>query len=404
MQKIRKKYKTVKYGQPEHQVERQIKVRNIIIDSSRSEWKVKGTKQRTSRFLVPLLYRYTPPGKTSEAEWQKDRCLLHTTEMFYQPLRSCQSMAGMFQNIFNTQREHFGLRKWIVPKIGRGLAGRVNHQRPFVLPLSQALRTKTFSIVSCVFVCNINSGFFVCVFIPERSFCWKCAGRKGICNSHLWAAGLRESTNLLVSWCAADECWMKGARSGKAVRRVTFETAISHNARLKSERAADPFSGIASKRLLSVFWKPPGHFMSSLPVWPLQVPRYLAANTGIREPCTSAALWKRKPLCRFILESTFQRPLCSSPRWRRLQLEELGFVTKATCWAGQPVVRQERSLWRTQVLGCPLACLSVSVALLAGHLYNCNFTQAKTKGVCVGGVQEGWYRRVFVYVFFVKNE
>lgn len=56
-----------------------------------------------------------------------------------------------------------------------------------------------------------------------------------------------------------------------------------------------------------------------------------------------------------------------------------GFVTKATCWAGQPVVRQERSLWQTQVLGCPLACLSVSPAVPTGHLYSCNFKLAKTR-------------------------
>lgn len=47
---------------------------------------------------------------------------------------------------------------------------------------------------------------------------------------------------------------------------------------------------------------------------------------------------------------------------------KVAFETKATCRAGQPVVRQGRSLWWTQVLGCPLACLSFSVVLLAGHL------------------------------------
>lgn len=85
-----------------------------------------------------------------------------TAVMFYQPLRPCQSMAGMFPNIFNTQREHFGSRKWIAHKIGRRLSGCVNHQRPFVLPLSRASRTKTSPFVSAAFVCNINCFTFGC--------------------------------------------------------------------------------------------------------------------------------------------------------------------------------------------------------------------------------------------------
>lgn len=89
------------------------------------------------------------------------------------------------------------------------------------------------------------------------------------------------------------------------------------------------------------------------------------------------SLKEEATLASHVVKSTFHRPLCSSGRWRGFLLEESGFVTKATCWAGQPVVRQEKSLWWTQVLGCPLAFPSVSVSLLAGHLYNCNFTQAK---------------------------
>lgn len=81
-----------------------------------------------------------------------------------------------------------------------------------------------------------------------------------------------------------------------------------------------------------------------------------------------------------------------------------GFVTKATCWAGQPVVRQERSLWWTQVLGCPLACLSVSIALPAGHLYNCNFTQAKTKTCYTGGRVKRDYTGVCLCVCFLCEE
>ncbi len=125
-------------------------------------------KSENVQTFVPLLYQYSPSGQTSEAEWQTDCCLLHTTVMFYQPLRPCQSMAGMFQNIFNTQREHFGLRKWIVRKIGRGLSGCVNHQRPFVSPLSQASRTKTFPFVSFVFVCDINTCIFCFTFGCRR--------------------------------------------------------------------------------------------------------------------------------------------------------------------------------------------------------------------------------------------
>lgn len=42
-------------------------------------------------------------------------------------------MAGVFPNIFNTQREHFWLGgNGLCAKIGRRRSGRVNHQRPFV--------------------------------------------------------------------------------------------------------------------------------------------------------------------------------------------------------------------------------------------------------------------------------
>lgn len=147
-------------------VESQIKGKIQMIQSSKKEQKgARGERLRTRgenvQIFVPLLYQDTPSSQTSEAEWQTDRCLLHTTVMFYQPLRPCQSMASMFQNIFNTQREHFSSRKWIVRKIGRGLSGCVSHQRPFVLPLSQALGTKTFPFVSFVFGCDINFLFYI---------------------------------------------------------------------------------------------------------------------------------------------------------------------------------------------------------------------------------------------------
>ena len=110
--------------------------------------------------------------------------------------------------------------------------------------------------------------------------------------------------------------------------------------------------------------------------------RYLTASAGIHKPRTSAALWKRKPI---ILESAFHRPLKAADAGRA------SCETEDPFWAGQPVVRQERSLWRTQVLGCPLACQSVNMAAPAGHLYNCNFTQGKTKPGCTGGNIKGDY-------------
>lgn len=118
---------------------------------------------------------------------------------------------------------------------------------------------------------------------------------------------------MICWWWVQDEA----GREGKAVWSLQFETAISHNECLKSEKAAGAFSGIASKRLLAVFFffssSLSSHLVSFLPVWPLQVLCYLRANTGIHEPCTSTALWKRKPLCR----SSWKAPsivLCV-PRW-----------------------------------------------------------------------------------------
>lgn len=144
----------------------------------------------------------------------------------------------------------------------------------------------------------------------------------------------------------------RGDRVGEVARLLTFETPISHNGLLKSERAAGSFPGIESKQLLSVFFSssPPSSF---LPVRPLQVPRYLTANTGIHEPCTSTALWKRKPLCSSYWKAS-SVVLCAPGGDEGAPARRAGFVTKATCWAEQPVVRQERSLWRTQVLGMPV--------------------------------------------------
>lgn len=167
---------------------------------------------------------------------------------------------------------------------------------------------------------------------------------------------------------------------------LAFETTISHNGHLKSERAAGPFSGIESKRLLSVF----SHLspLVSCPFFLSGLSRCCAISQLTQESMShvhprpfergshfAAHLGKHLPS-----SSVFLGEMKGAPARRA------GFVTKATCWAGQPVVRQERSLWQTQVLGCPLACLSVSIALPAGHLYNCNFTQTKTKACYTGGV------------------
>lgn len=166
----------------------------------------------------------------------------------------------------------------------------------------------------------------------------------------------------------------------EAVRWLAFETRISHNGHLKSERAVSPFSGIASKQLLSVFLS---HLfpLVSCPFFLPGLSRCRAISRLTQESVSrvhprlfergshfAAHLGKHLPS-----SSVFLRGMKGVPAGRA------AFVTKATCWAGQPVVRQERSLWCTQVLGCPLACLSVSIAVLAGHLYICNFTQAKTK-------------------------
>lgn len=53
-------------------------------------------------------------------------------------------------------------------KIGKGLSRCVNHQRPFVLLLSQALTTKAFPFVSFVFVCDINISHFCFTFRSKR--------------------------------------------------------------------------------------------------------------------------------------------------------------------------------------------------------------------------------------------
>lgn len=121
------------------------------IVSKQLEW-VKGEgwgRTRTWRgnvqIFAPLLYQYNPSGKTSEAEWQTNCCLLHTAEMFYQPLRPCQSMVSMFQNIFNTQREQFGFRKWLVPEIDRGLSGCVIQKK--VLCFTPATKSLSLYVI-----------------------------------------------------------------------------------------------------------------------------------------------------------------------------------------------------------------------------------------------------------------
>lgn len=219
-------------------------------------------------------------------------------------------------------------------------------------------------------------------------------------------AGLCETTNLHIWWYADDECRMKGGREGKAAWSVAFETTISHNEHLKSEKAAGAFSGIASKRLLAVPHPPP-HLspLISCPFFLSGLSRCCAISQLTQESMShvrprpfekgshfAAHLGKHLPS-----SSVFLAEMKGAPARRA------GFVTKATCWAEQPVVGQERSLWWTQVLGCPLACLSVSVALPAGHLYNCNITQTKTKGR-VGVIRRDYTDSACACVSFVMNQ
>ena len=67
-------------------------------------------------FFPPCFSTITPPAKTSAAAWLTERESTPAPphhSVFYQPRRPCQSMAAVFQNIFNTQREQFGSGKWI---------------------------------------------------------------------------------------------------------------------------------------------------------------------------------------------------------------------------------------------------------------------------------------------------
>lgn len=210
---------------------------------------------------------------------------------------------------------------------------------------------------------------------------------------------------MICRWWVQDE----GGGGGQAVRLLAFETTISHNGHLKSERAAGLLSGIESKRLLSVFFffSPSSHSSGLLSFFSLSgLSRCRAISQLTQESMShvhprpfergshfAAHLGKHLPS-----SSVFLGEMKAAPAGRA------GFVTKATCWARQPVVRQERSLWRTQVLGCPLACLSVSIALPAGHLYNCNFTQAKTKPCCTGGRVKRDYTGVCLCVCFLCEE
>lgn len=91
------------------------------------------TREKMSRFLYHYYTGAAPKAKHLRFGRQTGCCLRRAAVMFYQPLRPCQSMAGVFPNIFNTQREHFWLGgNGLRAKIGRRLSGRVNHQRPFV--------------------------------------------------------------------------------------------------------------------------------------------------------------------------------------------------------------------------------------------------------------------------------
>lgn len=109
-----------------------------------------------------------------------------------------------------------------------------------------------------------------------------------------------ESSNLPTSSHADDESSRVWGGWGVGGGGYTFENHnFTRNGHLKSERAAVPsLASNVSSFSLGFFSSLSSGLLSRHPVRPLQVPRYLPANTGIHEPCTSAALWKRKPLCR----------------------------------------------------------------------------------------------------------
>lgn len=113
------------------------------------------TREKMSRFLYHYYTGAAPKAKHLRFGRQTGCCLRRAAVMFYQPLRPCQSMAGMFPNIFNTQREHFWLGgNGLRAKIGRRLSGRVNHQRPFgfFLPLVASFKSK--DVVFCLISVN----------------------------------------------------------------------------------------------------------------------------------------------------------------------------------------------------------------------------------------------------------
>lgn len=70
-------------------------------------------------------------------------------------------MVGMLQNIFNTQGEHFGSRKWIEQETGEvglgveGLSGRVDHRGPLCFTSAASFRNRHVSLLFHVSLCVI---------------------------------------------------------------------------------------------------------------------------------------------------------------------------------------------------------------------------------------------------------
>lgn len=90
--------------------------------------------------------------------------------MFYQPVRPCQSMVGMLQNIFNTQGEHFGSRKWIEQETGERWAWGWGDSLDvwiteglFVLPPPPASGTDTF-LFCFMCLCVWYGVFYSCLW------------------------------------------------------------------------------------------------------------------------------------------------------------------------------------------------------------------------------------------------
>lgn len=124
--------------------------------------------------------------------------------------------------------------------------------------------------------------------------------------------------------------------------------------------------------------------MSFLPVWLLQVPHYLTASAVIHVSPVLGPL-KEEAILPLISEKHLPRSLCVL--LTEMKGKEIGFVTKATCWAGQGSCKTRKIFVVNTSAWLSSACLSVSGASLSGHLYNCDFTHARIQSAVTVVVQ-----------------